>query len=58
MLLDGDTKKAAKILEVKREIERYTFFKRAIDLGITYGKKDLIFSDFLLFSLIKDELSG
>lgn len=43
---------------VKKDIERYTFFARAIKLGITFGKRDLSFSDFLLFSCIKEKIDG
>lgn len=55
--MDNDKEKADKIMVVKKDVEKYLFFKRSKDLGITYTKRDLIFSEFLLFSLIKDEMN-
>jgi hypothetical protein len=57
-LLEGDEVKAKKIMKVTKDIERYTFFARATKLGITYTKRDLSFSDFLLFSCIKEKIDG
>jgi hypothetical protein len=57
-LLEGDEVKAKKIMKVAKDIERYTFFARATKLGITYTKRDLSFSDFLLFSCIKEKIDG
>jgi hypothetical protein len=57
-LLEGDEEKAHKIMKVRKDVERYSFFSRAIKLGISYGKRDLTFSDFLLFSCIKEKIDG
>jgi hypothetical protein len=56
--LDGDTDKFKRISETKEVINKYFFFKSAVDLGINYGPKDLSFSQMMLFSWIKDGLSG
>lgn len=37
---------------------KYTFFKRAVDMGIVYGPKDMTFSEYLLFTWIKEALNG
>lgn len=57
-LVDGDEEKAKGIAKVKEDVNKYLFFKRAIDLGITFTKNDLSFTEILLFSLIKDSMNG
>ncbi len=55
--MDNDFKKAEAIMKVKKDIERYSFFDRAVKLGITFTKSDLSFSDMVLFSFIKDAIN-
>jgi hypothetical protein len=55
--VDNDFKKAEAIMKVKKDIERYSFFDRAVKLGITFTKSDLSFSDMVLFSFIKDAIN-
>lgn len=50
--------KADRIISVAKDVSRYLIFKRSQDLGIVYGKKDLKFTDFMLFSLIKEKMGG
>ena len=57
-LLDGDIEKAETIEKIKSDISRYGIFSRAIKLGITYGKRDLKFTDFFLFDLIKEAIEN
>jgi hypothetical protein len=56
--LEGDAEKAKSIFKIKEDVNRFTFFKRAIDLGITYTNKDLSFVDFMLFSWISEAVNG
>lgn len=57
---EGDDKeeRAKKIYDLRNDIFEYTFFKRSVDLGITYKKEDLTFNKFLLYSLIKEKMDG
>lgn len=55
-LLDGDAEKAKATFKVKDDVHRYDFFKRSLDLGITYSKEDLSFSEMMIFSWIKEGL--
>jgi hypothetical protein len=57
-LLDGDEIKAKKIFKIKDDVNKYTFFKRSTDIGITYRPTDLSFSDSMIFSWIKEGLDG
>lgn len=57
-LCDNDEKKVDLIIGLKENIAKYGFFSRSVKLGITYTPKDLSFSDFYLFSLIKDAVEN
>jgi hypothetical protein len=41
-----------------KDVYRYSYFKRAREIGIVYSKSDLTFTDMMLFSFIKEKLDG
>lgn len=51
-------KKVKEIFKVKEDVQRYTFYKRSLDLGIRYNKKDMKFTEFMLYSFIKEAFDG
>lgn len=57
-LLDGDKFKAKRIIEVTKDVLRFTYHRDALGIGIVFGPNDIPFSDILLFSWIKEGLSG
>lgn len=57
-ITEGGEERVKAIFEVKKDVERYTFYKRSLDLGIRYGKRDLTFTEFMLFSFIKEAFDG
>ena len=53
-----DEERVDKIIEVTRDVHRYGFYKSSIDIGVGYSPRDLTFSQMMLYSWIKDGLSG
>lgn len=51
-------RKVKEIFKVMDDVQRYTFYKRSLDLGIRYNKRDLTFTEFMLYAFIKEAFDG
>jgi hypothetical protein len=56
--LTNDRDLANKIWEASREVVRYTWFKRAQDIGVKHSPQDLKFTDMIVYSWIMDGLGN
>lgn len=50
--ITGDESLSKEIHDLTKDVNRYSYFKIATDLGIVFGPQDLSFTDMLLFSWI------